>query len=517
MAFLCYALLVAAAIVDLLTPQLFVAAILLNGPIALSSLALRGRLTAQLVVAAEIANLAAGYINGVQAGFRWDGIAIGDRILSAASFVLVGYLSVKTQEYAREAGASAGRMRQVRFEQTLREATRRIRETLNLDLVRRAILRESLELIGASAGMLIVRDSSFELPLTFEQKRGETDPSLQRRAPPAELASLAARAREHPGVVRVTRDDALGRLTLDALDAREILVTSIRTSAAASDYVLVLLTGEGSEFSADALPAMQAFSEQAGIALEQSRLFTQLGERNDEIARQKDELAQRSDVIRDIVYALAHDLRTPLAAADVTMKQALAGAYGDLPERYAAILRSTAAANEEERRIVETLLLVARYEAGEESNLREPVAADRLLERAVSEMRPVAEANGAALRGEIEAGLEVSGDPDELRRAVLNLLANAIAATPQNGTIVLRAGRRGAEVRVAVEDDGYGVPAERVPTLFARFGGTRPGGGTGLGLYIVRRIVEKHGGSVEYVPRSPRGSTFTITLPGAAA
>ncbi|HEY5426076.1 MAG TPA: hypothetical protein VIJ77_05945, partial [Candidatus Tumulicola sp.] len=152
MAFLCYALLVAAAIVDLVTPQLFVAAILLNGPIALSSLALRGRLTAQLVVAAEIANLAAGYFNGVQAGFRWDGIAIGDRILSAASFVLVGYLSVKTQEYAREAGASAGRMRQVRFEQTLREATRRIRETLNLDLVRRAILRESLELIDASAG-----------------------------------------------------------------------------------------------------------------------------------------------------------------------------------------------------------------------------------------------------------------------------------------------------------------------------------------------------------------------------
>ena len=68
------------------------------------------------------------------------------------------------------------------------------------------------------------------------------------------------------------------------------------------------------------------------MALEQAQLFTQLGERNDEIAQQKNALAERSDVIRDIVYALAHDLRTPLAAAHVTMNQALAGAYGELPE-----------------------------------------------------------------------------------------------------------------------------------------------------------------------------------------
>src|SRR5580693_4519597 len=102
MALLCYALLIAAWIVDLFTPQLFVAAILLNGPIALSSLALRSRLTTQLVIAAEIANVIAGYVNGAQAGYHWDAIAIGDRLLAAASFVLVGYLSIKTQQYARE-------------------------------------------------------------------------------------------------------------------------------------------------------------------------------------------------------------------------------------------------------------------------------------------------------------------------------------------------------------------------------------------------------------------------------
>lgn len=513
MAVLCYALLVAAWLVDLFTPQQFVAAILLNGPIALSSLALQRRLTTQLVVAAEVANVVAGYVNGAQVGYHWDAIAIGNRLLAAASFVLVGYMSIKTQAYAREAGESAGRVRQITIERSLREATGRVRETLNVELVQRAILRESLSLLEASASMLIVRDSSFTLPLVIEYTGGNADISFERRQLSTELASLAQRARESTGAIAVTASDALGRLTLEALGAREALAARVRTGVG-SDDVLVELAAGDSQFAGDAIPAMQAFAEQAGIALEQARLFAQLGERNDEIARQKDELSRRAEVIRDLVYALAHDLRTPLVAADVTMKQALAGAYGELPSRYADILRATLTANEDERRIVESLLLIARYEAGEESNLRESVALGPLVTSAVAELAPVAEAKNVHLTSDVATSdLRTVGDPHELRRAATNLLANAIAATPEGGTIRVRGERSGGSVAIAIEDDGYGVPAELQPALFTRFGRARAGGGSGLGLYIVRRIVEKHGGTVTFAPREPRGSTFTMTLP----
>ncbi|HZV77753.1 MAG TPA: HAMP domain-containing sensor histidine kinase [Candidatus Babeliales bacterium] len=515
MALLCYGLLVAAWIVDLLTPQLFIAAILFNGPIALSSLALRSRLTTNLVIAAEIANVIAGYVNGLRAGHHWDGVAIGDRLLLAASFVLVGYLSVKTQEYAREAGASAGRMRQIEIERALREATGRVRETLNVELVQRAVARESVALVGASKATLIVRESPFGPALMLSYRAGGTDVIVERRALSTELASLVARAGEAEDVVSITASDLLGRLTLEALNAGEALVTPI-SSGGIVDHVLIDSVMSGESFVADALPTLRTFAEQAAMALDQARLFAQLGERNEEIARQKDELADRSDVIRDIVYALAHDLRTPLAAAHVTMNQALGGSYGELPERYRDILGTALAANDDERRIVETLLLVARYEAGEDSHVRDRLDGKDLIARVVAELAPVAEIKGVALQTELsEAPLPVRGDPHELRRAIANLLANAVDATPRGGRVAVFGRESDGSVAITVEDDGYGVPAERRPGLFQRFGGGHPGSGTGLGLYIVRRIAEKHGGSITYEPRTPRGSVFTLTIPQA--
>lgn len=509
MAFLCYALLVCAWVVDLFTPQLFIAAILYNGPIALSSLALNRRLTSGLVVAAQIANVLAGYANGLQNHGHWDAIAIGDRILAALSFILVGSLSVKTQEYAREAGESSLRARQVERERALREGIDRVRATLNVELVLRGLVRESARLLGAAGGMLVLR-SGFETPRVLSCGDAASDVTDERRPLPTEIATLVERARGG-GVVAIRADDPLGRLTLAALDAREAAAVALHVEEP-ENPVLVLAAGSA-PFDAEALDTLRHFAEQAAVALAQAQLFARLGSQNDEIVRQRDEIARRGTIIRDIVYALAHDLRTPLAAADVTMKQALAGAYGELPERYRDVLATALASNDDERRLLETLLLVARYESGEASSVREPVDFNAIARRVALEIEPVAHAKGVAIGSETAPGpVHALGDESELRRAVTNLVANAISATPAGGHVIIESAAGNGRAVLSVRDDGYGVPESRRASLFERFAARGPGGGTGLGLYIVRRIAEKHGGSIAYAPREPHGSDFTLTL-----
>lgn len=511
----CIALLVAAFVLDLLTPQLFVVAILLNGPIALSSLTLDSRFTRWLVGLALVANAAAGYANGVH-DHHLDAIAVGDRVICGLSFLLVGGLSVATQHSAARAGELAARQERAARERGVRKAVEAVRASVNPELVKRAIVREARRSLDVDLALFYSFEPSLDEPSTYSA--AEADVEYTSARPPAEIVSLLHRVAEgRERYATLLETDALGRLQLDTFGAKSAIAAPLVEHE--TTFGVLILVRRDAAFEPHYEEGLAAFADQAAIALAQANLFAQLGERNEELAEANVALRERGDVIRDIVYALSHDLRTPLSASRMTMQQALEGAYGDLPAAYRDILRRTIASNDELQRLAETLLLVSRYESGDRSMRRDPVDLPALATDVVHELEPLWRDKRVDVTLDATQPVVALGDERELRRAIVNLVANAITWTPAEGTITVAVGADPAGARVVIDDDGYGVPEAERDHLFERVGGAagRQGAGSGLGLYLVRKIAESHGGDVAYAPRPAGGSRFTLSLPAALA
>lgn len=497
-----FALLIAAFVADVYTPQTLVIAILFDVPIVLAALTQSRRLTASLVVAALIADVAAALINAAHDGYRWEPIGIGDRLLSMLSIVMVGYLSTAVQERAERVGRLSAQEARARREATLSAVADRVHTSLSPDIVIRAIVREAPVALEAQAAYWYPAAAGQEILASHE---GVAAVDVLDERPSPEIASLTHRVADDGAVAVVVSTDPVGRFVLDRLSARSAIAIPL---ADRETRFGVLIAASAADAPDDAaLGDARAFATIAVNALGQARLFGELAERNAA-------LVERQDVIRDLVYALSHDLRTPLTALSMTMQQAADGAYGALPERYETVLRDSLVSVDDLRRLAETLLLVARFESGERKPERDLVDLAAVAREIVSELRAMAGARGITLTVDANAPARVRGSRGDLKRAIANLVANALEHTPAAGTVGVRATAAKGRAEVVVSDDGYGIDESSRRVLFQRFSpSSRAGGGTGLGLYIVRRIAEETGGTVRYAPSEPRGSTFTLSLP----
>jgi two-component system sensor histidine kinase ResE len=225
------------------------------------------------------------------------------------------------------------------------------------------------------------------------------------------------------------------------------------------------------------------------------------------------ELLETDRLRETLVANVTHDLRTPLTAvkgAAENMLDGIAGALSPDQREYVEIVRDHATRL---AGTVNELLQAARLQGGGVELRPEPLDARAVVEEVTSGLLPIARERRVELevRGQ-EA--RVAADREKLRRAVENLISNAVKFTDDGGRVTVEVISARDSVEVAVRDTGHGIPKEELPKLFERFyRGSAQKPGTGLGLSIARNLVRLHGGDITVESEVGRGSEFRVRLP----
>lgn len=377
------------------------------------------------------------------------------------------------------------------------EISQALNSTLNLRVLLDRILQAAQELTNTEAGSIILVDRRSG-ELHFEAAIGARSQEVRSVIVPME-GSIAGWVAQHgqPLIVDDVENDVRFFRQVDhevGFQTRSIIAVPL-TVRGNLIGVLEMLNKKGNEpFTKEDLETLRILADQAAVAIENAVLF------------------QQSDLVADLV----HEMRTPLTSITGCAALIQRDEVDDAERR--ALARVIEQEAERLNRMASDFLELARLETGRAFLARETVQLPQVVGDVLALLRPQAEAKGVTLETDLPEGLPaVTGDPQRLHQALVNLVGNAVKYCRPGDGIRATAEAREHEVLVAVQDTGPGIPASFQERLFERFYRIpRTEGdaeGSGLGLAITRRIIESHGGRIWIESTEGKGTTVYFTLP----
>jgi signal transduction histidine kinase len=323
------------------------------------------------------------------------------------------------------------------------------------------------------------------------------------------------------------RDNFVLQVGKSIIDRNEFLDSYLATFALLTLPVLLIGVAGGAFLSLRALRPIRGFLQTLGPMVETGNVSARVpmrgtGDELDELAILFNcSLAKIESLITGLRASLddvAHDLRTPMTRLRGTAEMALEASPGDNSHREA--LAVCIEESDQILTLLNTLMDISEAEAGAVKLELQPVNVRQLIAESVELYEFVAEEKGIAVRANVPADLCICADLRGMRRVMANLLDNALKYTPDGGMVAVSARSKNGEVVIAVQDTGIGVPSEEQPKIWNRLyrgDKSRSKRGLGLGLSVVRAVVQAHKGSVSVSSGPGKGSEFTVTLPAGHA
>ena len=268
--------------------------------------------------------------------------------------------------------------------------------------------------------------------------------------------------------------------------------------------------GDVTTFSREDLKLLETLANHASVSIENAKL---VGSLEESLAR----LTEMNQLKDDFVAAVSHELRTPLTSIQGYVKTLLRDDVTFTPEQQESFLRIVERQSERLHQLIEDLLVAARVQSREVNSTYTTFSIRSMIDQVTEEFRDETQAH------EVEVDIQkdlpfVMSDPVKVHQIISNLLDNAFKYSPAGSKICVSATREGDHVQVAVADRGAGIPHDLSDKVFERFyqvdqSATRSAGGTGLGLYICRKLADAIGGRVWLESTGPEGSTFAVSVP----
>ena len=237
------------------------------------------------------------------------------------------------------------------------------------------------------------------------------------------------------------------------------------------------------------------------------------------LAEDRTESYRLDEVRRDFVANISHELKTPIGAVGL-LAEALQAASNE-PDQVRRFAKRLTKEADRLARITQEIIELSRLQAADALTSPTVVEIDHVVALAVDQNRVAAESSQVTIVSGGDAGAEVYGDEPLLAVALHNLIANAIQYSPKGSRVGVGVSNTDGIVEIAVTDQGIGIPDDELDRVFERFfridpARSRHTGGSGLGLSIVKHVVQNHGGDIRVWSQPSKGSTFTIRLPEAS-